>query len=74
MAPCSAEFWLLSERLRATSVRSDSSTNCDVRLGINTYIHGLGLKIGIYTTPNTLTCTGLYGNVPQCVTDRVGIF
>ncbi len=31
------------------------------------YIHGLGLKIGIYTTPNNLTCTGLYGNVPQCV-------
>ncbi len=31
------------------------------------YVHSLGLKIGIYTTPNNLTCTGLYGNVPHCV-------
>jgi alpha-galactosidase len=34
------------------------------------YIHDLGLKIGIYTTPNTLTCTGLYGNDPR----RVGSY
>jgi alpha-galactosidase len=26
------------------------------------YIHGKGLKIGIYETPNTYTCTGIYGN------------
>jgi alpha-galactosidase len=25
------------------------------------YIHGKGLKIGIYSTPNTKTCAGLYG-------------
>ena len=25
------------------------------------YIHGKGLKIGIYETPNTKTCAGLYG-------------
>ncbi|MBN2341653.1 MAG: glycoside hydrolase family 27 protein [Deltaproteobacteria bacterium] len=31
------------------------------------YIHSLGLKIGIYTTPNHLTCTGLYGNDPRRV-------
>ena len=31
------------------------------------YVHGLGLKIGIYTTPNTLTCTGLYADRPQFV-------
>jgi len=26
------------------------------------YVHGKGLKIGIYETPNTNTCTGIYGN------------
>ncbi len=31
------------------------------------YVHNLGLKIGIYTTPNNLTCTGLYGNRPEMV-------
>jgi alpha-galactosidase len=31
------------------------------------YIHGLGLKIGIYETPNTLTCSGLYGGFTQGV-------
>ena len=25
------------------------------------YVHGKGLKIGIYSTPNTKTCAGLYG-------------
>lgn len=25
------------------------------------YVHGLGLKIGIYETPNTQTCAGIYG-------------
>ncbi len=25
------------------------------------YVHGLGLKIGIYETPNTKTCAGIYG-------------
>ena len=25
------------------------------------YIHGKGLKIGIYSTPNTKTCAGIYG-------------
>jgi len=25
------------------------------------YIHGKGLKIGIYSTPNTQTCAGIYG-------------
>jgi len=25
------------------------------------YVHGKGLKIGLYSTPNTKTCTGLYG-------------
>jgi len=25
------------------------------------YVHDLGLKFGIYETPNTLTCAGLYG-------------
>jgi len=24
------------------------------------YVHGKGLKIGLYSTPNTKTCTGLY--------------
>jgi alpha-galactosidase len=31
------------------------------------YIHGLDLKIGIYETPNTLTCSGLYGGFTQGV-------
>jgi alpha-galactosidase len=26
-----------------------------------TYIHGKGLKIGLYSTPGTKTCTGIYG-------------
>jgi alpha-galactosidase len=26
------------------------------------YVHGKGLKIGIYSTPNTKTCSGLYGS------------
>ncbi len=26
-----------------------------------TYVHGKGLKLGIYSTPNTKTCAGLYG-------------
>jgi alpha-galactosidase len=26
------------------------------------YVHGKGLKIGIYETPNTYTCTGTYNN------------
>lgn len=31
------------------------------------YIHGKGLKIGIYETPNTKTCAGLYGNAAGAV-------
>ncbi len=31
------------------------------------YIHGKGLKIGIYETPNTRTCVGLYGGVDPAV-------
>ena len=27
------------------------------------YIHGKGLKIGIYETPNTKTCVGIYGGI-----------
>jgi len=29
--------------------------------GLASYIHGKGLKFGIYSTPNTGTCEGLYG-------------
>jgi alpha-galactosidase len=29
--------------------------------GLATYVHGKGLKFGIYSTPNTGTCEGLYG-------------
>jgi len=28
------------------------------------YVHDKGLKIGLYSTPNTKTCTGLYANPP----------
>ena len=31
------------------------------------YVHDRGLKIGIYSTPNTLTCSGLYGGVAGAV-------
>jgi alpha-galactosidase len=31
------------------------------------YIHGKGLKIGIYETPNTVTCAGLYGGLGASV-------
>ncbi len=31
------------------------------------YVHGKGLKIGLYSTPNTLTCSGLYGGVAGAV-------
>jgi len=31
------------------------------------YVHGKGLKLGIYETPNTLTCVGLYGGVSHSV-------
>jgi alpha-galactosidase len=27
------------------------------------YVHAKGLKLGIYETPNTLTCVGLYGGI-----------
>jgi alpha-galactosidase len=30
--------------------------------GLGNYIHGKGLKFGIYSAPNTGTCEGLYGN------------
>jgi alpha-galactosidase len=29
--------------------------------GLASYVHGKGLKFGIYSTPNTGTCEGLYG-------------
>jgi alpha-galactosidase len=32
-----------------------------------TYVHGKGLKLGIYETPNTVTCVGLYGGVSPSV-------
>ena len=32
-----------------------------------TYVHGKGLKLGIYETPNTVTCVGLYGGVASSV-------
>jgi alpha-galactosidase len=32
-----------------------------------TYVHGKGLKLGIYETPNTVTCVGLYGGVSHSV-------
>ncbi len=31
------------------------------------YMHGKGLKIGIYEAPNTVTCVGLYGGVSHSV-------
>ncbi len=31
------------------------------------YVHGKGLKIGLYSTPNTLTCSGIYGGVAVAV-------
>jgi alpha-galactosidase len=31
------------------------------------YVHGKGLKIGLYETPNTLTCSGVYGGVAGAV-------
>jgi alpha-galactosidase len=32
-----------------------------------TYVHGKGLKIGIYETPNTETCVGIYGGIAPSV-------
>ena len=31
------------------------------------YVHGKGLKLGIYETPNTVTCVGLYGGVSPSI-------
>ncbi|HZL17680.1 MAG TPA: glycoside hydrolase family 27 protein, partial [Polyangia bacterium] len=31
------------------------------------YVHGKGLKIGIYETPNTETCVGIYGGIAASV-------
>jgi alpha-galactosidase len=31
------------------------------------YVHGKGLKLGIYETPNTVTCVGLYGGISPSV-------
>jgi alpha-galactosidase len=31
------------------------------------YVHGKGLKLGIYETPNTRTCVGIYGGVAATV-------
>jgi alpha-galactosidase len=31
------------------------------------YVHGKGLKLGVYETPNTTTCVGLYGGVSKSV-------
>jgi alpha-galactosidase len=31
------------------------------------YVHGKGLKLGIYETPNTSTCVGIYGGVSKSV-------
>jgi alpha-galactosidase len=31
------------------------------------YVHAKGLKLGIYETPNTLTCVGLYGGISHSV-------
>ncbi|HEY4393062.1 MAG TPA: glycoside hydrolase family 27 protein [Polyangia bacterium] len=32
-----------------------------------TYVHGKGLKLGIYEVPNTTTCVGLYGGISPSV-------
>jgi alpha-galactosidase len=31
------------------------------------YVHGKGMKLGIYETPNTSTCVGLYGGISKTV-------
>jgi alpha-galactosidase len=31
------------------------------------YVHGKGLKLGIYETPNTKTCVGIYGGISPSV-------
>ncbi len=31
------------------------------------YVHGKGLKLGIYETPNTVTCVGIYGGIAPSV-------
>ena len=31
------------------------------------YVHGKGLKLGIYETPNTSTCVGIYGGISKSV-------
>jgi alpha-galactosidase len=35
--------------------------------GIVEYVHGKGLKIGVYSTPNTSTCSAVFGNKSKTV-------
>lgn len=36
------------------------------------YVHGKGLKIGLYETPNTATCGGLFGGNPSVLVGSLG--
>jgi alpha-galactosidase len=36
------------------------------------YVHGKGLKIGLYETPNTATCGGLFGGNPAVLVGSLG--
>jgi alpha-galactosidase len=55
------DCWM-NGRDAAGNIRWDTTKFPSGIAGLASYVHDKGLKFGIYSTPNTGTCEGLYGN------------
>jgi alpha-galactosidase len=58
---CVDDCWM-NGRDSSGNIRWDTTKFPSGMSALGTYIHGKGLKFGIYSAPNTGTCQGLYGN------------
>ena len=58
---CVDDCWM-NGRDAAGNIQWDTTKFPSGMSALGSYIHGKGLKFGIYSAPNTGTCQGLYGN------------
>jgi alpha-galactosidase len=58
---CVDDCWM-NGRDSAGNIQWDTTKFPSGMASLGSYIHGKGLKFGIYSAPNTGTCQGLYGN------------
>jgi alpha-galactosidase len=61
------DCWMNGRDSSTRKIKVDSSRFPAGLKSLADYVHDKGLKFGLYSTPNTKTCAGLYGNCAGCV-------